>query len=70
VGLELENVGEFYGHLEYSKASWYISWRFGISSPVLVHCSTKNLATLDSLAFSQILEKADPISGGKKDFFA
>jgi hypothetical protein len=29
-GLEMENVGIFYGHLEYVLAIWYILWTFGL----------------------------------------
>jgi hypothetical protein len=33
-GLEMENVGIFYDHLEYFKAIWYILWQCGIFFPV------------------------------------
>jgi hypothetical protein len=42
----LWTYGLFYGHWKYFVAIWYISWSVGIFSPVLVCCSTKNLATL------------------------
>jgi hypothetical protein len=29
-GLGMENVGIFFGHLEYFTAIWYILWQFGI----------------------------------------
>jgi hypothetical protein len=41
--------GQFYGHLAYSMAIWYISTRFGTFLPVLyplIFCTKKNLATL------------------------
>jgi hypothetical protein len=51
----MENIGIFYGHLEYFTAIWYILWPFGnvvviwylyIYFPILVNCVKKNLATL------------------------
>jgi hypothetical protein len=49
----MEDDGIFYGHMVNFVAIWYILWlfglfcgHFGIFSPVLVCCSTKNLATL------------------------
>jgi hypothetical protein len=53
-GLEMENVGIFYGHLEYIMAYCFIAWLFGnlcsglleYFFPVLVHCITENLATV------------------------
>jgi hypothetical protein len=36
-GLEMENVGIIYDHLEYLKAIWYTLWPFGIFSGYLVH---------------------------------
>jgi hypothetical protein len=48
----MENVGTFYGHLEYVTAIWYIYDHLVIYivviwyiSPRLVYCITKNLAT-------------------------
>jgi hypothetical protein len=38
----LRAFGVFYGHL-------LIFWSFGITSPVLVYCPKKNLATLDKI---------------------
>jgi hypothetical protein len=51
-GLTIENVGIFYGDLEYFKAIWYILWPLGnvveiwYIFPVLVYFVKKNLATL------------------------
>jgi hypothetical protein len=51
-GLAVDDVGIFYGHLDFTAiwyiflAMWEISWLFGIFSPVLVRCTKKNLATL------------------------
>jgi hypothetical protein len=45
----MENIGIFYGHLEYIMAIWYITWPFGslvVFSLVLVYCITNNLASL------------------------
>jgi hypothetical protein len=48
----MEDLGMFYGHLVYFITIWYILCQFGIfmviwySFPVLVSCTTKNLATL------------------------
>jgi hypothetical protein len=48
----MENVGIFYGHLEYFNAIWYILWPFGIVCGHLIYFSQfgmfeprKNLAT-------------------------
>jgi hypothetical protein len=52
--LRNENVGEFYGHLEYFTAIWYTFWPLvnvvviWYIFPVLVYCVKKNLATLYS----------------------
>jgi hypothetical protein len=52
--LGLENVGLFYGHVEYFTANRNMLWPFGIFCGHLVHfsvlvrCSKKNLATLAS----------------------
>jgi hypothetical protein len=35
----MENVGMFYGHLEYFTALWYNFWPFGIISGHLVNFS-------------------------------
>jgi hypothetical protein len=51
----MENVGIFYGHLEYFLVIWYILWPFGnlhsgnlvYFFPALVYCVMKNLATLE-----------------------
>jgi hypothetical protein len=52
-GLETENVGSFYGHLEYFTSMWYILLPFEnlvvilvYLFPVLVYCITENLAAL------------------------
>jgi uncharacterized metal-binding protein len=51
----MENVGTFYGHLEYFTANWYILWPFNNVVVIwfilffftfLVFCVIKNLATL------------------------
>jgi hypothetical protein len=54
-GLGIDNVGILCGHFEYFKTIWYISWPFGIFSPVLVCCTKKNLATLIRSAFEVLL---------------
>jgi hypothetical protein len=56
-GLAIEDVCIFYGRLVYFVAIWYIF-------PVLVHCVTKNLATLRQLMTKYI--KRDDIPGDKK----
>jgi hypothetical protein len=38
-------TGKFYGHLVHFMVIWYILWSFGIIFPVLLCCTTKNLAT-------------------------
>jgi hypothetical protein len=42
----MENVGTYYGHLEYFVAIWSIVTSFGILIPVLVFFTKKNVATL------------------------
>jgi hypothetical protein len=52
--LAIENLGIFYDHLvfftaivgKYFKSIWYILWSFGIFLPILVFCTTKNLAIM------------------------
>jgi hypothetical protein len=50
VGLAMDDVGIFYGHLVYFTAIWHAFWTFGIFCgnffPVLVCCTKKNLATM------------------------
>jgi hypothetical protein len=56
-GLRLENVDIFYGHLKHFTDIWDILWPFGTFVfiryifPVLVSCTKKNLATLESDVF-------------------
>jgi hypothetical protein len=52
----MEDVGIFYGHSVHFTVFCYILWtfgivrrKFGIFIPVLVFCTKKNLATLQSL---------------------
>jgi hypothetical protein len=45
--------GLFYGYLVYFVALWYILWLFGIYFPVMVCCTTKNLATLPFARFNR-----------------
>jgi hypothetical protein len=52
----MKDVGKFYGqsvyifdcHFVYFIAIWYILWSFWYFPPVLVYCTKKNLATLES----------------------
>jgi hypothetical protein len=72
--------GHFYGHLVYFSAIGYISWPFDMYIlcflcifPVLVHCITENLATLDycglcRLELKLMHEKAK--RGQKRNFSA
>jgi hypothetical protein len=63
----MDDVGLFYGHLDYCMAIWSISWSFGIFYghfiyfvaiwyifPVLVCWTKKNLATLYPTRFSSV----------------
>jgi hypothetical protein len=50
-GPRMENVGIVYAHLEYHTAIWYIFMVILYTSPVLVYCVKKNLATLLKFRF-------------------
>jgi phosphotransferase system glucose/maltose/N-acetylglucosamine-specific IIC component len=68
VGLAMDDVGIFYGHLVDFAAIWYILWTFIVYFVViwyiflvLVSCTKKNLATpnLKSRQSGQVSEKND-----------
>jgi hypothetical protein len=42
----MENLGIFYDHYGLFYGLWKYLWQFGIFLPILVFCTTKNLATL------------------------
>jgi hypothetical protein len=46
-------IWSIFMHLIYFMALWYILWSFGLFFPVFVHCTTENLATMNSFLFSQ-----------------
>jgi hypothetical protein len=71
----MEDVGTIYGHLVYFTAIGNILWPFGIPSlwsigiflPVLVFCTTKNLAALARTG--RVLLRADVDAGIDLLFF-
>jgi hypothetical protein len=65
----MENVGIYFGHLEYIPAIRYILWlivnllrQFGIFFPVLVYCVKKNLATLAGSRMEPSIKAKKPMA--------
>jgi hypothetical protein len=54
VGNILRKFGTFHGYLEYLTEIWYISWQFGIFSPVSSCFIVKNLAALRTSRLSHL----------------